>query len=169
MLSVSCKIMGKISDFLDKISRYIVLAASTAMVLVIMLQVFCRYVLNSPLSWPEELTIYLMAYMAFIGSAVAVKSCEHIGVDLFVMMLPERGRAVVFLVVKLAMMLFAFFLFKAGLEFAIFGWPMVSDALRISMFWPRLSMPVGGLIMIFHLTYQIIEDIDKLCKKDVTV
>jgi TRAP-type C4-dicarboxylate transport system permease small subunit len=160
--------MSKISDYLDKISRFIVLLASIIMVMIIMLQVFCRYMLNSPLSWPEELTIYLMAYMVFIGSAVAVKSHEHIGVDLFVNMLPERARAVVFIIIKLAIMLFAFFLFKAGVDFAFFGWPMVSDALRISMFWPRLSMPVGGLLMIIHLTYQIIEDLDRLCKKDVT-
>lgn len=69
--------------------------------------------------------------------------------------------------VKLVMMFFAIFLFKAGLQFATFGWPMISDSLRISMFWPRLSMPVGGMIMIIHLTYQIIADIEIIFKKDV--
>ncbi|MHB8916733.1 MAG: TRAP transporter small permease [Desulfocucumaceae bacterium] len=160
-------ILGKTSDFLDRISRAMVLVASCVMVLAVLLQVFFRYVLNSPLSWPEELTIYLMAWMAFVGSAVAVKSSEHIGVDLLLTFLPGRGKNVLLLVVKIVMMIFAVFLFKAGLQMSLFGISMISDALRISMFWPRLSMPVGGLIMIVHLTYMILTDIEMLFEKDV--
>jgi len=167
MFSFPKLFFSSISSILDKISRAIVLIASSIMVLAILLQVFCRYVLNSPLSWPEELTIYLMAWLAFIGSAVAVKSSEHIGVDLLLVFLPERAKVLLLFIVKLIMMIFAVFLFKAGLQFALFGWPMISDALRISMFWPRLSMPVSGLIMAIHLTYQLICDVETLSKKDV--
>lgn len=39
--------------------------ALAAITLVILLQVFYRYVLNSPLSWPEEAARYVMVWMTF--------------------------------------------------------------------------------------------------------
>lgn len=167
MLNVPKIIFCKLSDILDRISRFVVVLALSVMVMAILLQVFCRYILNSPLSWPEELTIFLMAWVAFIGSAVAVKSSEHIGVDLLIFFLPQKIKDIVLLVIKITMMVFAIFLFKAGLQMAEYGLTMTADALRIPMFWPRLSMPVGGFIMIIHLTYQIIADIETMFKKDV--
>ena len=48
------------NDFAGRIGRYISVIALALMVFVILLQVFCRYVLNNALPWPDEAARFLM-------------------------------------------------------------------------------------------------------------
>ena len=50
-------------------------------VLAILLQVFCRYVLNAPLTWPEELAVLTFGWMIFLGAALVQGSDSHIAID----------------------------------------------------------------------------------------
>ena len=147
----------RLSDIINKFSRSFVLVIMAIMVFVVSLQVFCRYVLNSALLWPEELTIFLMSWMTFIGAAIALRGWEHIGIDFFVRKLSTKMRNIVNIVVRLLVLFFVVFLLFTGIDLVRTSSHMISDALRISLIWPRLSVPVGAgfmLVHIIHLTYQ---------------
>lgn len=159
--------LARLSNWLDGASRVFLIFSFAVMILACLLQVFCRYVLNDPLSWPEELTIYLMAWMTFIGSAVAIKSSEHIAVDIVLNFLPERFRDLLLFIVKIVTLFIVVYLFKAGLGLTTSSTKMISDALGISMVWPRISMPIGAVLMAIHLVHMIISDIEKLFGSDV--
>ncbi len=45
-------------------------------------QVIWRYVFNNSLSWSEELSRYLFAWLIFVGASIAVKENTHIRVDI---------------------------------------------------------------------------------------
>jgi TRAP-type C4-dicarboxylate transport system permease small subunit len=49
----------------------------------VFLQVFTRYVLNSSLSWTEEMASYLLIAVVFLGLSRAVRSGAHIRVEFF--------------------------------------------------------------------------------------
>lgn len=162
MFSEAKLILARLSEITDKACRAFLIFCFAVMVVVCLLQVFCRYILDSSLSWPEELTIYLMAWMTFIGSAVAVKSSEHIAVDILLVFLPEKIKKFCFLALKIISFFIVVFLFKASLGLTTESLSMVSDALGISMIWPRLGMPIGSALMALHLFSMTIEDIDKM-------
>ena len=63
-----------------------------SLVVIMFIQVFCRYVLNNSLSWSEELTKYLFVWMTFLGGALCLRDKIHIGVDYFVSFLPKYFR-----------------------------------------------------------------------------
>src|SRR3546814_17805294 len=63
------------------------------MVLITFSQVVARYVFNSGAVWALELTTYLFAWLVLIGASYGVKIGAHLGVDAFVKMFPEIGRA----------------------------------------------------------------------------
>jgi TRAP-type C4-dicarboxylate transport system permease small subunit len=63
-------------------------------IVVVLLQVFCRYVLGSALGWAEELSVYLLVWMVFLGAAAAAQDRSHIRVDVFVDLLPLRFRMI---------------------------------------------------------------------------
>ena len=132
------------------------------MVFVISLQVFCRYVLNSALIWPEELTVFLMSWMTFIGAAIALHGWEHIGIDFFVTKLSPKMRDAVNLFARFSVLFFVVFLFVTGINLVTSSSKMISDALRISLVWPRLSVPVGAGFMMIHVLNLIYQDIEKI-------
>ena len=57
------------------------LAVFWALAVVVFLQFFTRYVLNSSLGWTEEIARYLLIVVTFLGSAMAVRKRSHIAVE----------------------------------------------------------------------------------------
>jgi TRAP-type transport system small permease protein len=74
---------GNLVNFLEKFQVWAGILCVAAIGVIIPLQVFCRFVLNAPLMWPEDVGIGLMVWLGFIGSAVLYKRKEHVAVDYF--------------------------------------------------------------------------------------
>ncbi len=49
--------------------------------LIIPLGVFMRYVMNSPLSWPEPASVIMMVMFSFLGGAAVYRANVHIAVE----------------------------------------------------------------------------------------
>ena len=56
----------------------------------VIMQVTFRFVINSPLPWPEELSRLVFIYLVFIGGAASSRSQTHISIDLLDNMLPPN-------------------------------------------------------------------------------
>ena len=50
----------------------------TSILFMLTLQIFCRFVLNSPLNWPEELSVLLACYLTFVGVSLVHRRKQHI-------------------------------------------------------------------------------------------
>ncbi len=60
----------------------------------VFLQFFSRYVLNDSFAWTEELAVYCLMPVVFIGAAMCVRRVRHIQVNLLYRYLPTTaGRA----------------------------------------------------------------------------
>jgi TRAP-type C4-dicarboxylate transport system permease small subunit len=122
------------------------------MVATMMLQVFCRYVLNASLSWSEELTRLLFVWLTFLGFGLGVE--RDALPTIFV--LGERftnhkaaatlngARDITSLAVA---MLMAFSGFRLAPEIAAIPTP----ALGISVAWFPLAVGSGGALLIVQL------------------
>jgi len=64
------------------------------MAALVFLQFFTRYVLNDSLAWTEELAVYCLIPVVFIGAAMCVRRSRHIQVNILYRYLPAAaGRA----------------------------------------------------------------------------
>ena len=73
---------------------WICLGIFWVMALLVFLQFFSRYVLNDSYAWTEELAVYCLIGVVFIGSSMCVRACRHIQVDFLYRYLPRPvGRA----------------------------------------------------------------------------
>jgi len=133
--------------WLDRIARWLCAAILATMCGVILLQVFCRYVLRNALVWPEELAIFLLVWLAFVGGAVAVGQRSHVALDWFVSHLRGPVAGAVGVLGDLIVAGLSFLLAVKGGQIAWMVRREVSDALGISLAWPRLGLVVGSLLM----------------------
>lgn len=75
----------------------------------VFLQFFTRYVLNNSFAWTEEIAIYCLIAVVFLGSAACVRMSRHIHVDfLYRMISPGAGRVLATLVDVARIVIFAY-------------------------------------------------------------
>jgi TRAP-type C4-dicarboxylate transport system permease small subunit len=76
------------------IEDWICLGFFWIMASLVFLQFFSRYVLNDSFAWTEELAVYCLMPVVFIGAAMCVRRVRHIQVNLLYRYLPiPAGRA----------------------------------------------------------------------------
>jgi TRAP-type C4-dicarboxylate transport system permease small subunit len=72
----------------------------------VFLQFFTRYVLNDSFAWTEELAVYCLIPVVFIGAAMCVRRSRHIQVNILYRYLPAPAGRVLATLVDLAGIVF---------------------------------------------------------------
>lgn len=67
---------------LESVLKWSIAALLAAIAVIVSMQVFFRFVLSSPLSWPEELGRLLFVYLVFIGAGLVSVHDDHIAIEL---------------------------------------------------------------------------------------
>ncbi len=140
-----------VKRYLDRGIDTALAAILAAMTIVVFLQVFFRYVLNQPLSWPEETARVMIVWLSFIGAYLAMREKKHIGFNLLVKNLPLRWQAIVNIIGRTLVIVFLLVVIKQGLFFAQKYLTMRMPYTGISVGWFVYSVfPVSGLLMFFQ-------------------
>jgi len=109
--------MIRIVNWLDRhIEEVILMTLLSLMVIVVVIQVFMRYVMNNSLSWPEELTRYFFIWFTFVGMSYCISNNSNVKIDIFVNIFPSRVQAVILLIVDLSVLVFFIFLGSHGIS-----------------------------------------------------
>jgi len=137
-----------------------------AIACVMMAQVFFRYVLNSSLQWAEELSVYALIWLVFIGSVSVVRGWRHITITAFVNLLPLRARAWCFVAAKLLSLVFILSLVYWG--FQLVGLPVhaSSPSMGFSTRWVKVAIAIGAVLMALFTINEIVRDLAALRRRD---
>jgi TRAP-type C4-dicarboxylate transport system permease small subunit len=113
--------------------------------------VCARYLFNASFGWVEELTRYMMIWLAYLGAGLALRYGNHVAVMLLVEALPRLPALLLRAAVGLVMAAFLVALAWIGWEYAEFAWRQRTPVLQ----WPTgavyLAIPVGTALMALHL------------------
>ena len=74
--------LGKVKFWMDKFLSIACAVLLSFMTILVLIQVFSRYVLNSPVAFTEELVRYSLIWTGFIGAAYAFSTREHMSLTL---------------------------------------------------------------------------------------
>ena len=123
-------------------------ALLVAMVALVTLGVFFRYVVDASLSWYDEFASYLLVWLAFYGAVVTTYRNRHISFDTLVTRLGPRARAALAVVSESFSLLFYAMLAWYGL---VLMQTMGQDT-AVSLAWIPMSivysaMPISGTLM----------------------
>ena len=157
----------KLSLVVERLAAYPCIAATGAMTVVVILGVVFRYVLQSPLSWSEEVARYLMIWAASLAISIGIMRREHLGITFLISRIPLTAQKYVALLVNLGVLWFLWVLTKFGYFMALEGQTQLSPALakyRINMMWSLSAIPVAGALAIIQTVLQIMIDLFRRTK-----
>jgi len=141
---------ARIADGLALAIETVAASLLVATVVVALLQVFCRYVLNSALSWPEEAAKFAFAWFVFLAAAMITRRAEHIVIDILPRSLDPKALRWHALAVRVISVAVATFL-------TIYGFDLVSKstftspALQWAYTYLYLAIPVGAALSLIFL------------------
>ena len=110
----------------------------------VLLQVFFRYVLNESLFWAEELVRGLMVWGVMVGSAVVAASRGHIRVEVLELMLPPAGRKVVVWISDALTIAFSLLLLWAAVELMDRSWLQQAPLLEVPKWTVYMAIAAGA-------------------------
>ncbi len=123
-----------------------------AMSVVVIWQVFMRYVLNWGQAWTELSAIMIMSWFIFLGAAVGVRENFHLGFDVLLYILPKGSKKVLRTISDIVVLSFALGMIYYGAALMRLQWNEVMPSLHISGAFRYLPLTVGGvLILLFSL------------------
>ena len=149
----------RVNDVANRVTRVACAALGAGIFLVTFVQVFFRYVLNSSLLWAEEVGIYAMVWLTFLGSSLLLREWGHIGITVLLRTVSHRTRVTLLFAIETLMLLFLIFLAYYGTTTAVFGFSRRSPFMGFSTWWLKLAIPVGAVLMLLNLVEQIVADI----------
>ncbi len=152
--------LQNINTFILRIGRQFAWIAILLMVIVIIIQVFFRYVLNNALPWPDEVARFLMLWMTGLIAPSAYRWGGFVSIDMLQRFLPKiLSNILVFLIliISLTVLLIGF---EMGLKHINAGWIFSSSSIKLpysllggkteamKLAWMYMSLPIGILLLI---------------------
>ena len=130
--------------------RQIAWVVVALMVLTILLQVWYRYVLDSPLPWPEEVARALMIWMMGLVAASGYRWGAFVAIEMFSDFLPNFIKVTLKLLLLALALAVLVQLFYLSLEFFQRGFRTRAASFHLPRAWIYLAMPVcfGSMLMV---------------------
>jgi C4-dicarboxylate transporter, DctQ subunit len=128
-------------------------------------EVVSRSLFNKPTEWAIELSTYCVLMAGFLGLGVALAAGKHIHVDMFTSRLSERSQGYLRVVTTLIGVIFSAVFFGASAEIAWLAWDfhmIAASTLRVPLWIPRISMPVGGAVLLLQFIRLFLESLVRL-------
>ena len=154
------RFLENINTFILRIGRQMAWIAILLMVIVIIIQVFFRYVLNNALPWPDEVARFLMLWMTGLIAPTAYRWGGFVSIDMLERFLPKILSNLLIFTILLISLIVLLIGFEMGLKHINAGWIFSSSSIKIpysliggkteamKLAWMYMSLPVGIFLLI---------------------
>ncbi|MGI6557652.1 MAG: TRAP transporter small permease [Limnochordia bacterium] len=135
----------------QRVLELLVIICMAATTVVVLIGVFCRYVLASSLPWTEELARYLLVWIGFLAAPIALRRGAHVGMQFIKLMLPRRLQYWTSLMSSIMVLVFLGFVFVQGLNLLAGVSGQLSPAMSLPMAWAYAAIPIGCFFMALEM------------------
>lgn len=146
------RVLKLVSDGVYKVEAVLATIFISLMFISLSLGVFFRYILNNPLIWSEEIAIFSLIWLTFIGASMGLKRQETAAVGILIDKLTGKLKRVLFGIGIVFLLVFLIYILYLSVQWIsspnIFV--QFSNSLKLPMVYVYLSVPVSFLFMIIH-------------------
>ncbi|MGN0977905.1 MAG: TRAP transporter small permease [Faecousia sp.] len=154
------EILGKIKFVMDKFLSIACAILLSFMTILVLIQVFSRYVLNSPVAFTEELVRYSLIWTGFIGAAYAFSTREHMSLTLLRDKFTGKAHTALLVAIDALILLLAVFVITiGGFKLAVSASREFSALLGIPRSLVYAIAPISGIFIILAQIINLYEDV----------
>ncbi len=127
-------------------------AALIVITLIIPLGVFMRYVMNSPLSWPEPASVLMMVMFSFLGGAAVYRANVHIAVEALLKAVGPGKRRLLLAAADACMVVISLFMVGYGAQLCRALWHQsIAEFPGLSVGLTYMPIPIGGFLTLLFI------------------
>ncbi len=148
-------VIDRIADFVGYLSGWLV----PIMMMLVVVDVFMRYVMHRPLMVADELTAYMLVALSFLGFAYTWRQGGHVRVEVVVNYLPPRLYDWVRLIGLILTFLFMLEMDRAAYKMIVYALDLKmrsSTWMMFPLFWPQVTIFVGFVLLTLVLAADIV-------------
>lgn len=143
-------LLGVFNFYIAKSAKYLAGLLLAFMVVMILGQVFFRYVLNDSLTWTEELSKFAMVWIACLVSPWAYRENLNVSIEMFQDALPALPKRIVEIIITLLIILITAIFFVQSMSFVAGGTTIIAASVNVQLWVFYLCMPFafGALFLV---------------------
>ena len=148
--------LSAIRAALDRAIQWLAILLTVALLAVVMLGVITR-ALGDPLIWTDEISRFLMVWVAVAGWLLATRKRAHIRIRFFHDMLPKRLWGAAEIVIQCGIAVLGVLLAWFGVEIVERNRDMEALSLPISLAWMYVPIVAAGLVTAGQAAGEIVD------------
>jgi TRAP-type transport system small permease protein len=142
----------------DRILRWLTFGLIAALLICIILGVITR-ALNNPFIWTDEVSRFLMVWIACFCWMLASRQRAHIRIRFFQDLLPKRAGRLIEILFQFAVLILGMLLFWFSVDLVLRNHDLNALTVPISMSWLYVPVMFAGLVTFVQATCEIIENL----------
>jgi TRAP-type C4-dicarboxylate transport system permease small subunit len=147
----------KIEASLRRILILVLSLQGLALVVLIGMEVFFRYIVGRALSWPEEVLGLIFVWFTLLGVVLLTQSGEHIEFSFLINRLGPRLGKVFAIFIQAVIAFFSLLMILYGYSYAMMFRFENTPAVGINALWLNLSLPICGLLILLYSQLNILK------------
>ena len=151
--------LTRTNAILARYGMYLSVVGLLFIVVIVFYQVFGRYVLNSSPTWTEGFALVLVLYVTLIGAAVGVRDAGHIGMESLLVLVSDKIRGRIELVIHVLVIIFALTMIYNGFVLGQSVWSYKIPNLGLPEAIRYVPLVVSGVLIILFSIEHIIASV----------
>ena len=154
--------MKQLRNIIDIVMRGLNAAAMAFLTLLVIWQVFTRYILNHPSTWSEELAAYMFAWVTVFGAAYVFGKREHMNIPVVVERFSPINQNSLQILAETLNLIFALTVMVYwGYEITKLTMGQMSSSLSLPMGYFYLCIPISGIFIALYSVLNIKDILDE--------
>lgn len=154
--------MKRVSNFIERIEIFISTILIAFVAIVLFISVLFRYFINAPLYWANEASIFMMAWITFLGGSLGLKYHSQAAITFLIERFSKWNQLKIKIGTYIVILIALLILMYISYEWIFTLTDTKSSSMRIPMWIPYSSVPVGLTFAFIHLLEHFIQFIKQL-------
>lgn len=162
-------VIDKISNALYKITGVLITTSMFVIVILTFVQVISRFVFRFSIQWSQELIIYLMMWLVFLGCSMGIRDHEVASLTIVTGRLSPKMQLIFEIITDVVLIWFCIVAIYGNHELIQLSLMRKSSVMKINMAFSTTAFSAGMVMVTFYSVIELIKDIGKMIRKDYSI